>query len=460
MSRIRVKEMTSGNPAKLLFFFALPLMAGNIFQQLYSVVDTIIVGRGVGVGALASLGASDWFNWLVLGVVIGFAQGFGIQMAQEFGARDYEHLRRTVRDSAVLLAVLTILLIAVSQLLVVPVLRFLRTPENIFAGAEIYLRIIYGGLLFTAFYNLLASALRSLGDSRTPLTSMIVASVVNILLDSLFVFVFHWGIAGAAIATILSQGLAGWICLAQIRRIDVLQGDEVFALPSLHSAQTLLKLGLPMAFQNFIIAAGGMVLQTVVNGFGFLFIAGYTATNKLYGVIEMAAVSYGFAVTTFVGQNYGAEDLRRIRKGVFAGCLISLVTAVGVCVVMVLCGRTVLSFFISNENPSDKAQALDVAYRYLFVMCVCSPMLYLLYVYRSALQGLGDTVLPMVSGGVELSMRVGTVLLLRGLWGEYAVYAAEAAAWIGAAVMLWISYQLRMKRLERQGRFKSSVKES
>ena len=439
--------MTQGNPTRLIVLFALPLMCGNIFQQLYTVVDTIVVGQGVGVEALASLGAADWFNWLVLGVVIGFAQGFGIRMSQEFGAERYEDLRRTVRDSAVLLTVLTALILLVSQLLVVPVLNLLGTPENIRPGSVLYLRILYAGLPLTAFYNLAASILRALGDSKTPLAAMVTASVLNIVLDVLFVFGFHWGIGGAAIATVIAQGIAGVVCFVRVVRIPQLHGSEPFAWPTAQSVLVLMKLSIPVSFQNIIISVGGMVVQSVVNGFGFLFIAGYTATNKLYGLIEMAAISYGYAMTTYVGQNFGAGNLKRVRQGVNRGLLTSVLTSVAVSAVMLLCGKWILLLFL-NGSAAEKAQALGVAYRYLAVMCIFLSILYVLHIYRCALQGLGDTVMPMVSGVVEFLMRVGSVLLLKGLLGEYAVYSAEVLAWAGAALLQWVAYLVRMRRLE------------
>ena len=452
--RQSVQNMTSGSPTRLIVSFALPLMCGNIFQQCYTVVDTIVVGQGVGVEALASLGASDWFNWLVLGVVTGLAQGFGIRMSQEFGAGRYVDLRRTVRDSVVLMTALTAIILLLSQLLVLPVLNLLGTPDNIRPGSELYLRVLYVGLPLTAFYNLTASILRSLGDSKIPLVAMIAASLLNVGLDVLFVFAFHWGIGGAAAATVLAQGVAGVICLVKVLRISELRGQEPFAWPTMESAVGLMKLSVPVSFQNVIISIGGMVVQSVVNGFGFLFIAGYTATNKLYGIIEMAAISYGYAMTTYVGQNYGAGDLKRVRQGVFRGLLTALLTSLVVSVLMLVFGRNLLLLFISGE-ASEQAQALDVAYRYLSIMCIFLMILYVLHIYRCVLQGLGDTVWPMASGIVEFAMRVGSVLLLKGIIAEYSVFFAEILAWTGAAVLLWVCYQVRMKRLEERARLMS-----
>jgi len=443
-----LQNMTTGKPSKLIVSFALPLMFGSVFQQLYTVVDSVIVGQGVGVEALASIGAADWYNWLVLGMVFSFAQGFGIKMAQEFGADRLADLRRTLRDSCTLMVALTLFTVVVSELSIVPVLKLLGTPENIFAGSETYLRILYGGLPLTALYNFTASVLRSLGDSKTPLYSMIVASVLNIVLDLIFVYPLQWGIAGASIATVLAQGVAGILCLKRLRSIDILRSTEPFALPSLQNTRELLLLGVPLAFQNVIISVGGMVVQSVVNEFGFLFIAGYTATNKLYGLLEMAAISYGHSMTTYAGQNYGAGNLKRVRIGTRSGAFTAFLTSLVVSAAMIAFGKSILLMFI-NGTPSEVTEVLAVAYRYLCIMSIFLSILYMLHIYRSTLQGLGDTVMPMVSGIVEFLMRVGSVLLLRGWLAGDSIFYAEVFAWAGAVGLLFVVYLYKMRRMEK-----------
>lgn len=434
-----IKNMISGRPGKLIFTFALPLMAGNVFQQLYTVVDTAVVGKFLGVNALAALGASDWLNWMMLGIVQGFTQGFGIKMAQEFGARNYSGLRRTVGSSTALAAAFSVLLVLIGLLIARPVLLLLHTPDTIIDSTLLYLRIMFAGVPIVMMYNLFACILRALGDSRTPLIAMVVASLTNIVLDLVFVLVFHWGIAGAAAATLLAQLVSSLFCLYHIRKIEILTlSGADFHLSGALSGR-LLMLGFPMAFQNAIIAIGGMIVQLVVNGFGVIFIAGFTATNKLYGMLEIAATSYGYAMVTYAGQNLGAGETKRIRQGMRAALGIAMITSVIIAVLMLTCGKLILGCFISG-TPEVYAETMGIAYFYLAIMSICLPILYVLHVVRSTIQGLGNTVLPMVSGIVEFIMRTGTALLLPLAIGETGIFFAEIMAWTGADVVLILSY--------------------
>ena len=445
----RIRSMTTGSPTRLLITFALPLMLGNVFQQLYTVVDTMVVGRGVGVHALAALGAGDWLNWMFLGIMQGLTQGFAIRMAQEFGAGREEELRNTVGTSVTLSAISSVLLVVLGLLLVKPVLLLLGTPEDILPNALLYLRLMFLGIPIVMAYNLLACVLRALGDGQTPLHAMVVACVINIGLDLLFVLVFHWGIAGAAAATLIAQFCSALFCLLRLQKVEILHLKRHHYKIPMHLAQQLIGLGLPMAFQNTIIAVGGMIIQNVVNGYGVLFIAGFTASNKLYGVLEIAATSYGYALSTYVGQNLGAAQPERIRKGVRAGAVVAVLTSLVITTVMLVFGRTILSLFISGTE-AQIAQTMEIAYAYLSVMSICLPVLYLLYVYRSSIQGMGNTVLPMVSGVAEFVMRTGGVLLLPMVLGTTGVYLSEVLAWLGADLILIPSYYLTFRKVRRQ----------
>lgn len=441
-----IKNMTEGKPARLLLTFSLSLVAGNVFQQLYTVVDTMVVGKYLGVGALAAVGASDWLNWLMLGVIQGLTQGFGIKMAQEFGAGREDDLRKSVGSSAVLSALSAVALMVLGQLAARPVLMLLQTPAEIMEYSLLYLRIMFAGVPIVMLYNLLACILRSFGDSRTPLNAMIVASLTNIVLDYLFVMGFAWGIAGAAAATLIAQAVSSVFCFWYIKKITFLKmakGD--FQLQKDRTIRLFL-LGLPMAFQNGIIAIGGMIVQFVVNGYGVIFIAGFTATNKLYGLLEIAATSYGYAMVTYVGQNLGAGKIERIRSGMRAAMGIAMTTSIFIALSMLLLGKYILGLFISG-TPEVVEQTMQIAYFYLAVMSVCLPILYVLHVTRSAIQGMGNTVLPMLSGVAEFIMRTLSVILLPMLMGERGIFFAEIAAWIGADVVLLVSYFTVMKSL-------------
>ncbi|MCI9444628.1 MAG: MATE family efflux transporter [Oscillospiraceae bacterium] len=444
-----VTVLTEGSPWRLLFLFSLPLMAGNIFQQMYTVVDTAVVGKVLGVDALAALGAVDWLNWLTLGAIQGFTQGFSILMAQRFGAGDYGKLRQTAANSIVLAALCAAVLTTASQALAGTAVDLLQTPGEIRPISIAYLRIIFGGLPIVMAYNLAASILRALGDGRTPLAAMIVASLTNIALDLLFVMGFRWGVQGAAAATLMAQCLAAGYCIWRLSRMEVLRLSREDWVLSAPLCGRLMWLGSPMAFQNTIIAIGGMIIQTIVNGFGVAFIAGYTAANKLYGILEVAATSYGYAMTTYAGQNLGAGKVRRISQGIRAGMVIALATSVVITALMLAFGRLILSFFLP-AGAEASAEALGVGYQYLSLMALCLPALYVLHVTRSCIQGLGNTVLPMVSGMSEFVMRTGGALTLPPVIGETGVMIAEVLAWFGADLILAPSYFFVMKRVRRE----------
>ena len=440
-----IKSMTTGKPIKLIFAFALPLMIGNVFQQLYTVVDTMVVGQVLGVKALAALGASDWLNWMMLGIIQGFAQGFSILMAQEFGAGNIQRLKKVVGNAVVLSAISAVFLLVAGELAVLPVLRLLQTPSDIVGQSLLYLRIMFAGIPVVMAYNLFASVLRALGDGKTPLHAMIVAAVVNIALDLVFVMVCGWGIAGAAAATVIAQFVSSVYCYVHIRKIEILTLCKEDFLLEGELDQKLVFLGLPMAFQNAIISVGGMIVQSVVNGFGVVFIAGFTATNKLYGVLEVAATSYGYAMITYVGQNLGAGHIGRIRKGMKAALGIALLTAAFIAICMLVFGHLILGCFISGD-PAETERTMEIAYHYLAIMSVFLPILYILHVIRSALQGMGDTVLPMASGVAEFVMRTGTAILLPLFIGEEGIFYAEILAWAGADAILVCSYFIRMQK--------------
>lgn len=440
-------NMTEGKPLKLLVSFALPLMFGNIFQQLYTVVDTAIVGRGVGMDALAALGTVDWLNWMFLGIAQGFTQGFSVRMSQKYGEGDKNGLKHVIGQSAKLAAVIAGLVTVIGQLGVPFFLQVLRVPVEIRDMAELYIRIMLGGFVAVMFFNFCSSVLRAVGDSQTPLKAMIVASVTNIVLDYVAVFIFDWGIAGAAAATVFSQCVSGVICAVKIFKSADLHFGRMHMERDMQMGVTLMKIGAPIAAQNVIIALGGIVVQSVVNGFGTGFIAGFTATNKLYGLLEIAAISYGYAVTTYVGQNYGAGKVERIKSGMNAAIKLSIATSVAIGALMIVFGRQITMLFISTEVPELAAVAGNTAYGYLFCMSVSLPVLYLLHAYQAALRGMGNSVVSMTSGIVEFCLRVGLSLVV-GITGfEYGIFGAEVSAWYGAAIFLAISYYRLVTKL-------------
>ena len=439
-------NMTQGRPLSLLIRFSLPLMFGNVFQQLYTVVDTAIVGKGVGMAALAALGGVDWLNWMMLGIAQGFTQGFSVRISQKFGEENWDGLRRFMGQSALISAVLALICVLVGQLALPLFLLFLRVPAELSGMASLYTRILFGGLPVVFFFNYCSAMLRAVGDSKTPLVAMSVAAVVNIGLDIIAVFVLKWGVAGAAIATLLAQCLSGGICLIKICRTPLLRFGKQDLLPDRNVLGNLMGIGSPSAAKNMIIAIGGMAVMAVVNTFSTPFIAGFTSTNKLYGLLEICALSYGNAVITYVGQNYGAMRFDRIRAGMKSAAILAVATAVVISALMFLLGRPITMLFISTENPADALEAGNVAYQYLCVMASWLPVLYILYLLFSALQGLGDSVRPMISGIIELVCRVGIAIAVAYIGYESGIFLAEIFAWTGAVVYLGYHFRKRLKQ--------------
>ena len=314
----------------------------------------------------------------------------------------------------------------------------------------LYSRIILLGIPAMIYYNFTASVLRAVGDSKTPLMAMAVAAVTNIILDCIAVFYLGWGIAGAAGATVLAQCLAGTFCALKIMKTPLLRFGRRHMARDGKLSRNLMGLGLPVAAYNVVIAVGGMAVSSVVNGFDTSFIAGYTATNKLYGVLEIAALSYGYAVTTYTGQNFGAMCWDRIRKGTNWAVVISLATSAAIGGVMIFFGRPVTMLFISSDSAQLAAAAGQTAYLYLCAMAAMLPVLYLLYVYRSALQGIGNTRIPLIAGILEFVIRVsGAMLVALSGWQE-GIFLAEVGAWMGAAALLSVSYYYYAARLGKK----------
>ena len=427
-----VMDMTQGNMAMLILSFALPLMLGNVFQQFYTVADTAIVGKILGVDALAALGTVESINWLVLGTIQGITQGFGILVSQQFGAKKEEALQETIFHASFLAVVAAIL----------------QVPVDIRPICLDYLYVLFGGIPLMMLYNFTAAMLRAFGDSKTPLTACVIAALFNIALDLYFILELGWGVKGAALATVIAQTLASAYCLWKLCRIEVLAEKRKAAKWRLHAGLCgkLIYLGLPMAFQSLVIAIGGMIVQTVVNSFGVAFIAGYTATCKLYGILEVAATSYGFAMVTYTGQNLGAGKTDRIKEGTRIGVLIGVLTSFVITGLMFLLGRNILGLFISAD-AAQGSQAAVVAWRFLRIMSSFLWVLYILHIVRSVIQGMGNTVIPLVSGIFEFIMRTGATLILPVLFGENGILFAEVLAWMGADLVLIPGYLYMRKKL-------------
>ena len=445
----RTRDMTTGSPTRHLILFTLPIMAGNIFQQLYSLVDSFVVGQ-VSVDALTAVASAGWLDWLILSIAMGLSQGFSIQVAQSFGAGNRAELRRALGQSILISVVTVAALMVIALTCLWPMLVLLDMPAQTIHMTESYLRILFIGMPVVMGYNLLAGFLRSVGNSVIPLVAMVAASIANIVLDLLFVLSFGWGVEGAAIATLCGQGLSLVICLVEVLRTQSLHIGRRDLNYDRRMCARLMRLGLPIAFQNLIISVGGLVLQRVVNGFRYAFVAGFNAAGRLGGLMQLAGGSLSSAVGTFAGQNLGAGRLDRVKQGMRRAAQLCVAMGVIVAVLMIIFGEALLGLFVTDVDPVKVEQTMEVAYLYLVVMSVGLPMLYLLFAYRTTLQGIGDTFIPMISGVVELAMRILCSVALPLVMGEWGIYVSEIAAWVGAAVLLMWGYYRRIHLLEKK----------
>ncbi len=446
-TEVKTLDMTKGSPVGLILKFSLPLMLGNILQQLYSIVDTAIVGQGVGINALASLGAADWLNWFVLWIIQGLTQGFAVLIAQRFGARKIWDMKKTVAMSAVLCLVSGILLTVISEAAALPALRLLDTPDSIIEGAHQYLRIIYGGILIVMAYNMSSCILRAVGDSKSPMYAIVIAAALNVTLDLLFVMVFQWGIAGAAAATVLSQLFSFLYCLVKISRLPELHLNREAFHMNVKLCGKLMGQGIPNAVSMAFIAIGGMVVQLVVNGNGETFVAGFTAANKLYGLLECISFAYASAMSTYMGQNMGAGQITRLRLGMKKTLPVLIGNAIVFSMVMFAFGRLFLRVFISGDSVYA-SEVETIAFQYLMVGCAFLWVLYPVNVFRAALQGLGESGIAAVSGILELGARALVVLVCVPLIYDGFIYCAEVAAWIASGIYLPVCFYYKLHRME------------
>ena len=434
------KDMTSGNPTQLILGFAVPLLLGNIFQQLYNMVDSIIVGRGIGVDALAAVGATGSINFLVLGFVIGLTTGFSILISQYYGANDLDEMKRSVTMSVYLSIGATILITTISVLGARPLLEVMNTPANILEDALTYIIIIFWGIGATIAFNLFSAMLRALGDSRTPLYAMIVSSLVNIGLDLYFVISLGMGVAGAAYATVIAQILSCFFCFFRILGIKDLHLKKQHWSFHPELLLRLFKLGVPVAFMNSVTAIGVMVLQFVVNGFGSIYVAAYSTANKIMNLVEQPGVTFGLAMATYAGQNLGAGQYERIKLGLNKTIQISTGVNIVLALIMLLFGKQILALMVSGSE----VEVIQIAYQYIIICVLALWVLGLLFIYRSSLQGMGDTVIPMVSGAVEFITRIVIAVTLPGIIAFHSIGVAEISAWITSTALLMATFYKRI----------------
>ena len=442
----RTTDMTVGSPAKHIMTFAVPLILANLGQQLYMIADAAIVGRGVGVKALAAVGATDWSYWLILWTVIGLTQGFSTFVSRSFGEGNYNRMNQTIAASAMLCAAIGTVFTLIGLLAAKPLLLMLHTPNDIFADASVYLITMIAGTLVVVAYNMAGSILRALGDGKSPLVAMVIAALLNIGLDCLFVFVLKWGIFGAALASVISQAVSFLYCLICLRNIDCVYLDKAAWKIDIQLIKDLIGFGIPVALRFIILALGGIILQSSINMQGSVFIAGYAATNKIFGLLDCTSVSLGVACCTFLAQNYGAGKYDRVKQGVRTAVKISCIIGVSVTLVTLLFRESMLKLFL-DVNEAGGPQALEVAVRYLTIMAITLIILYIQHVFSNTLEAMGIAVWSMYSGIAEFVGRVLMAKVVINWIGTDALFISEPVAWLSSTLLLILPYFHYKKKL-------------
>ena len=431
------KDMMIGNPMKIILLFSIPVLLGNLFQQFYNMVDTVIVGQYLGEDALAAVGSTGCIMFLVLGFANGIAQGFGVMVSHAFGAKDFKRLQHYVALSLMLTAIVSAVLSVITVIGSRQLLLWLNTPENIVGLADSYIRVIFGGILCTMAYNVASGILRGIGDSKTPLYFLIFSSALNIVLDIFLIVVVKMGTAGAAYATVISQGVAAVLCfIVMFRKHDILRTSREDYYWDNQGILRMLSIGIPMALNYSITAIGTMILQSAVNVFGSSTVAAFTAASKVSSIATQTFPTLGTAMATYCGQNLGAGKYKRIYQGMQQAFYLCFVAAAIAALICCCAGPFMLKWFISNPST----ETMSAAMQYLYAISGFMIPLGWIFIYRNGLQGLDHGFIPMLSGVVELVSRFAVIAVAAKPCGYLGVCFADPAAWLVTGIMLLIAY--------------------
>ena len=431
------KDMMIGNPMKIILLFSIPVLLGNLFQQFYNMVDTVIVGQYLGEDALAAVGSTGCIMFLVLGFANGIAQGFGVMVSHAFGAKDFKRLQHYVALSLMLTAIVSAVLSVITVIGSRQLLLWLNTPENIVGLADSYIRVIFGGILCTMAYNVASGIWRGIGDSKTPLYFLIFSSALNIVLDIFLIVVVKMGTAGAAYATVISQGVAAVLCfIVMFRKHDILRTSREDYYWDNQGILRMLSIGIPMALNYSITAIGTMILQSAVNVFGSSSVAAFTAASKVSSIATQTFPTLGIAMATYCGQNLGAGKYKRIYQGMRQAFYLCFVAAAIAALICCCAGPFMLKWFISNPST----ETMSAAMQYLYAISGFMIPLGWIFIYRNGLQGLDHGFIPMLSGVVELVSRFAVIAVAAKPCGYLGVCFADPAAWLVTGIMLLIAY--------------------
>lgn len=442
-----INDLTKGAPLKLMLLFSIPLLIGNIFQQFYNIADIIIVGRTLGMTALASVGAVSPLFFLIMFIIVGMTNGFAVITGQRFGAKDYEGVRRSVTMSTILSTAFTITFTIICAAAMHHILFLMNVPQEIYKDAYYYIQIVVIGLIVANFYNLLASIIRALGDSITPLYCLIIASVLNIFLALLFILEFHMGVPGSAFALVLSQAFSALLCVWYVKKhfpiLHLKKKDWIIDWKKeFNFALAHLKVGIPMAVQFGILGLSLLIIQSVCNTFGPDVIAAFTAALRIEQMATLPMISFGVALAAYVAQNFGAGNFSRIRFGVKKASLINVILSIVMAFIMHFWGGHLVRIFVGYQNED----IVKIAHDYLFRSSLFYFFLAQIFIYRNALQGLGRAVIPMLAAVGELLMRAFAAIYLAAKIGYFGVFYAGPIAWVAASIVLAAGYYSTIKQ--------------
>lgn len=439
-----MKDLTRGNPTKIIIMFALPILAGNILQLLYNISDTYIVGRTLGVNALAAVGSTTVIIRLIFGFIGNIANGFGIHMAQNFGSKNMEKFKESFAGSIILTIIISLMLTLFFTITIAPILRLMKTPAEIFEDAHMYILIVIWSMIISMFERLFASTLRAMGNSKTPIIISSASNVINIALDYTLILVLNLGVTGAAIATNISQLISCIIFVFLIRaKYPDLKITKEHMRVSKRNARALLKIGIPMGFQQSIIELGNIIVQIVINSFGATAVAAVIAAQNIRSIGMKPLFALGTTMANFTAQNYGAEEPKRIRSGVKSALIISTVFSVSIFTIFALIGRNITGLFTTDLD------VINLAFQYLIIQGSMLIFLGIMLVFKNTLQGIGKMTAPVISGFGELIISIPAVLLLTPLLGFTSICIASPLAWIFSSIPLVIAYiRLRKKNYD------------
>lgn len=441
------KDLTVGSPMKLILGFAFPMFLGLLFQQFYSLVDTMIVGKYLGVDPFAGVGSTGSLNFIVIGFCMGLCSGFSVPISQSFGAKDFPLLRKMVTNSVWLCTFFSVVITTLMLLFCRPVLTWMNTPENIFEYAYIYIFIIFAGIPCTILYNMTAAILRALGDSKSPIIFLAISSAINIGLDLLLIIVFRMGVDGAALATVVSQGVSGVISIIYIKKkFDILAMEKGDWKLERHLAGKLTGVGIPMGLQYSITGIGSVILQTAVNGLGSIYVASMTAGSKINIFLACPFDALGQTMAPYAGQNIGARKLDRVGKGLRVACIIGFIVSGLMVIVVKLFGDQLTMLFLDEKDPV----IMQNSTQFLIIVSAFYCLLTLVNTVRFTIQGMGFSSLAIIAGVMEMIARGIAGMLLVPAFGYLGACYSSPLAWLLADAFLIPAFFLCKRKVARQ----------